>query len=1375
MTTHTDRATWFLERGRRARRRLRRLYERDDRVHLRLTVDLDGGDELAATRIERALERVPGVAWARVNTRLGCVVVQRDASVADDAELDAALHAAQRAPRRRREPVTHRHPERHPGDIGPVVRTAVELAAEVASIGLGGLLRRLGVKPIPLEIDLAAVIELASGLPQVRDAIEKATSIARVELALELARAAVAALLQSEVGPAVGTVRRALRLRELAARRALWQRIEPELCAEPDDLGGARARIRRPSPTPMGPIERHTETATPASLGAFVASAVAARNLAGAAGSIFAGVPKPARYGRDAFASHLGYRLARAGVLVIEPQVLRKLDRLDCVVIDSRVVDDALLAAARAAELRVELSHSEAYPHDAALGLVRALRDDDHGVCAIGLGTWPGLDAADCAVAIAAEGAAPAWHADILCPRPHLARAVVDSLAAARRASHEGVRLAQLEAGLGAALGIGGLGAATTRRIMVASSAASILAIANGVRHAHRIELEAPAGSRAPDATPWHELSVDDALSRLAATRRGLTDAQADARRRPRRKPPSAVSHFTGMVVEELATPVAPVLAAGAGLSMLTGAFADAALIGAVIGVNGVIGGAQRYRADRSLAALSARDRRLARVRRSGAVVELDGERLVPGDVIELAAGDVVSADCRVIEAHGLEADESSLTGESLPVAKRARPTSATAVAERSSMVYDGTAIAAGRGVAVVVAVGDDTEARRAYAANAEAPRAVTGVEARLESLTAYAGPLAGASGLVVAASSLLRGRPIGEAIGASVSLAVAAVPEGLPLVATMAQLAAADRLSRRGALVREPRAVEALGRVDVLCADKTGTLTEGKIRLGLVSDGHDERPLDQLEPRHRRVLSAALRASPSTNRGDAIPHLTDRALVEGARRAGVGSHDELNGWQRLHELPFEPSRGFHAGLAEHEGGNLLSVKGAPEVLLPWCTYASGNGAGADRLLTDGDRVAIASEAIALARRGYRVLAVAERDADTTAPVDNDRLHDLHFRGFVAFSDPVRLTARDAVAKLRRAGVDVLMVTGDHPSTARAIAAELGLPDRRVLTGPELDELDDAALDAELPGVGVLARVTPAHKVRIVAALQRAGRVVAMTGDGANDAPAIRMAHVGIALGANSTAAARDAADLIVTDERIETIVDAALEGRALWTSVRDAVAILVGGNVGEILFTLAGGLVTGASPLNARQLLLVNLITDTLPALAIALRPPRETSPEQLLHEGPDASLGDALTSDIAWRAAITAGAATLGWTAARLTGTRARASTVAMLSLTGSQLAQTLLLGTHSKSVVATSLGSLAAVVGVVQTPGLSRFFGCRPLGPLGLAQAGLATAAGAAAALLSLRAGSAASTPSSRGPAAAASRGLRSIHRRLRRQPG
>ncbi|PRP98270.1 Calcium-transporting ATPase 1 [Enhygromyxa salina] len=972
---------------------------------------------------------------------------------------------------------------------------------------------------------------------------------------------------------------------------------------------------------------------------------------------------------------------------------------------------------------------------DRLLESIRTLQRDGHGVALVSNGPTPALAAADLGVGLCDPDAPTPWGATVLCARGFAdAETLIEAVHAAKIASQQAVYLAMVEAMSGLVLSVSGIRERTVRRVMMAANATALLAMANSVRLARSVR---PARARAPsDPTPWHALEVDQVLERLSSSRAGLDPELARAKRRPPVVTPSAWSRFAEMAAEELANPLAPVLVAGAGLAALTGSLIDSAMIATVVGLNAGVGAVQRYRTDRAIGALDTSEVASVRVRRGGHELVIGLDELVVGDVVVLEAGDAVPADARIIEARGLELDESSLTGESLPVSKRVAPSFAAAVADRSSMVFEATSVAAGECLAVVTALGDESEVRRSEARARHAPE--TGVEARLDALTSFTAPIAALSGLVLMTSGLSLQRPPSEVISSGVSLAVAAVPEGLPLLATMAQLGAAHRLSLRGALVRNPRAVEALGRVNVLCADKTGTLTEGKIRLRFVSDGVRETELDELadDDRLRDVLRAALRASPSAELEN-LPHATDRALVEGAHAVGLHRRADDEGFERVSALPFEPGRGYHAvhgRLGEREGGpELISIKGAPERVIPRCTTIGPEAAALD----PERRAALRAAAARLAGRGLRVLAVAERPLEARSRIADRHIAELRFCGFVAFADTVRDTAKQALDALRRAGVDVVMITGDHPHTAEAIAAELGLTAAGVepggtLTGAELERLDDAALDARIEHTLVFARVTPAQKVRIVESFQRRGRVVGMTGDGANDAPAIRLADVGIALGERATPAARRAADVVVTDERIETLVDAVLEGRALWRSVRDAVALLVGGNLGEIAFTVVGGLSEGRSPLNARQLLLVNLLTDTAPALAIALRRPPRTAPEQLLREGPEASLGAALDRDIAWRATVTAGATATAWWVARATGSRERADTVALLTLVGSQLGQTLAIGGRDPIVLAAGLGSTALLFGLVETPGVSQFFGSRPLGPIGLTLAVVASAA-------------------------------------------
>jgi cation-transporting P-type ATPase I len=967
---------------------------------------------------------------------------------------------------------------------------------------------------------------------------------------------------------------------------------------------------------------------------------------------------------------------------------------------------------------------------------IRALQRDGSTVLLVAGGGSPGLRVADVALGLRLGAGPPPWGADVLAEDDDLAHAylMLQACSVARRVAWESALLATVGSATGAMAGLLGRPSAAVDRTMNAVNVASALALANGTRAGVGLAREpTPVW---PEPVPWHELDVTAALERLGTPPEGLSDEEA-ARRTPSETPaPPGPLLLIRSVAAELVNPFTPILAAGAGLAAAVGSVSDALMVGGVVLFNALIGGVERHRADRAIERLGTRAGQVVSIRRGGAETLVDAGRLVDGDLIRLRAGEAVPADCRIVEAWALEVDESSLTGESLPVPKSAAPSFSPALADRSSMLFEGTAVAAGEATALVVACGAGTEARRSLGLPGAVPPQ-SGLEARLNTLTRLSGPVALGSAGLLAGLAGARGAPLAETLQSGVALSAAAVPEGLPLLATVAQLSAARRLAARGALIRSRRSIEALGRVDVACVDKTGTLTQGHIALRAVSDGVTEMPVDthDLAPRARRVLAAGLRASPGVV-ADGLVSSEDRALTDGAGTAGVTANDGAVDWRRLAELPFEAQRAFHAVLASRNGsGRLLTVKGAPEVVLTRCsTWPDG---GRTDGLTRPKRRRLMAEADRMARRGLRVLAVAERDVPAVANLDEELVDGLTFVGFIAYSDPVRPAAAAAIADLRKAGVEVVMITGDHPSTAASIASELDLIDGKdIVTGPDVDAMSDDELVDALRGAAVFARVTPFEKVRIVRAFQQAGRVVAMTGDGANDAQAIRLADVGIAFGQQSTPAARDAADLVVVDDRVETIVDALLEGRALWASARDAAAILVGGNAGEVAFMVAGSVIGGQAPLNARQLLLVNLLTDTAPAMAIAVRQPSRPAPEQLAREGPEASMGP-LGRDIVVRATCTSAAATGGWLVARATGTRAHASTVGMTALVGGQLGQTILVGGKDPVVLAAGLGSAAILAGIVQTPGLSHLFGCRPLGPLGWSITTTASAAATAGA--------------------------------------
>ncbi|MFC3983892.1 cation-translocating P-type ATPase [Streptosporangium jomthongense] len=974
---------------------------------------------------------------------------------------------------------------------------------------------------------------------------------------------------------------------------------------------------------------------------------------------------------------------------------------------------------------------------------IRALQAEGHGVAVVSRRSTSAMAQADLSVGVLGGPDGVPWEADVLGDL-ETAHLLLSCLAPARRAGERCVRLSLATAAAGAALAGTGPRTASVSRARLVSDGTALAAIVVGEWTARELGNAAPA-ERA-DPTPWHALPVDTVLSRLGSSLDGLPKSEA-VRRRPPPPPgePDGTDSLLRASLEELANPLTPVLAAGAGLSAMVGSVLDGVLIGGVMIVDALIGGGQRTSANRAVHRLTESVADHVRLRRpfSKDVKDLKepkkgkkakkpergsahttevatADTLVPGDVIELRAGDAVPADCRILSSIGLEIDEAGLTGESLLVPKAPAPVDASAVADRSSMVYQGTTVAAGHGLAVVVASGEETEAARTARLSAD-ERPQSGVHLRLRTLSRRILPVAIGSGVVVLVADLLRGRSMPQALALAVSLAVASVPEGLPFIASAAELAAARRLSSRETLVPNPSTIEALGRVNVLCFDKTGTLTEGRISLRVVSDGRSEHSTERLDEELRRIVAAGLRASPRYEDGKPIAHPTDRAVVEGARRLDVTPQEGLGVWSRVEELPFEPGRGYHAVLGLGPSGHVLSVKGAPEIVLTGCAHLLRDGRTVR--MTAAARKGLEEEVDRLALQGYRVLAVAERPASDRRDLDDSRVDELTFLGFLCLADPVRPTAAESVGRLTRAGVRIVMITGDHPSTAAEIAAELYLLDGgRVMTGPELDEMDDATLVERLPGVAVFARTTPAHKVRIVSCLRRAGKVVAVTGDGANDAPAIRAADVGIALGSRATPAARTAADVVVTDDRIETIVDAFIEGRAMWSSVRDALSILLGGNVGEIVFAVGSNLLTGGSVLNARQLLLVNLLTDMLPAMAVAVRPPAATSPERLLAEGPEASLGASLTRDIYLRATTTAGAASMAWLIGRVTGTRGRANTIALVALISTQLFQTLASGGRDRVVLLAVIASMGVLAASVSVPVICLFFGCRPLGPVG-----------------------------------------------------
>nr|WP_255360311.1 cation-translocating P-type ATPase [Nocardia sp. BMG51109] len=792
-----------------------------------------------------------------------------------------------------------------------------------------------------------------------------------------------------------------------------------------------------------------------------------------------------------------------------------------------------------------------------------------------------------------------------------------------------------------------------------------------------------------------------------------------------------------------------PLLAVGAVASALLGSPTDAVLVGSVLGLNAAVSALQSRRARISLHRMLLGERLQARRITEDGEIRTPADDLLPGDIIALGGGEVVPADARLLEVDGLELDESGLTGESVPVEKRTAATPGAPLDDRSCMAYEGGVVVSGTARAVVVAVADGTETGRALAAAGPPPSG--GVQAHLRTLTERVLPFTLGGGTAVTATSFLRGLPLRPALADGLAVAVAAVPEGLPLVATVAQLAATRRLSRRGVLVRTGRTIEALGRVDTVCFDKTGTLTEGRLSVVTLADLDERWDAGEFaeSAQSRRLLRAAARACPSPN-GHPPVHATDRAVVEaadtslGARAAKV--------WDPIEEVPFESFRGYAATVGHTAHHIRLAAKGAPEVLLPRCDQVlRADGEGGHRVSAfTADARADADAAIQrLAERGLRVLVVARRDfADAPDHVDGEVEH-LTLLGFAGIADHPRPQTPMLVRELAGNEIGIRMITGDHPVTARAVAEQLGIPAGTVATGADLDALDEDGSADLIERATVFARVSPEHKVRIVSALQRRRHAVAMVGDGSNDAAAIRTADVGIGLAARGSVAAREAADLILTRSANgadpAVLLHALAEGRDMWQRVRDAIGVLVGGNAGEVTFTVLGTLLSGQAPIGTRQFLVVNLLTDLGPAMAVALsRTGATTTDSGAPALSAPADLGGAFLRAVAVRGASTAAGAAGAWLLGRATGRPRRAETMALAALIGTQLGQTLMVGARSPLVWATVGGSGALLAAIIMTPGVNSFFGCVPLGPVAWAIVFGSAALGTGGAVLAGRAG-------------------------------
>ncbi len=636
--------------------------------------------------------------------------------------------------------------------------------------------------------------------------------------------------------------------------------------------------------------------------------------------------------------------------------------------------------------------------------------------------------------------------------------------------------------------------------------------------------------------------------------------------------------------------------------------FFEPLLILLIVVLNAFMGMLQESKAEKALEALKGMSAPHARVIREGREKIIDASLLVPGDVIRLEAGDFVPADARLLKSVSLKSEESALTGESVPSEKDADAlvTENAPLGDRNNMVFSGCSITYGTALGIVTATGMDTEMGKIANLLNDEEESQTPLQKKLAQLGKYLGVLALAACGIIFVVGLANGIPVMEIFMTAVSLAVSAIPEGLPAIVTIVLSIGVQRMVKKNALIRRLPAVETLGSASVICSDKTGTLTQNRMTLVKVYCDGEEEPKDVGAADHDKAMRllkfGALCCDGSVEfvNGEEqhIGDPTETAIVLAAHKKGMDKKELEKSCPRLAELPFDSDRKLMTTVHRMDGKTIVIVKGAFDMMAPRCT--AGNLEKARQITEE------------MSRDALRVLAVAYKEVEALPEnlVSQELENDLTFLGLVGMIDPPRPEAKAAVATCRKAGIKPVMITGDHVVTASAIAKELGILKEgdKAITGAELDQMTDSQLDDQVEQISVYARVSPENKIRIVKAWQRKNQVVSMTGDGVNDAPALKAADIGCAMGITGTDVAKGAADMTLTDDNFATIVDAVREGRGIYANIKKVVGFLLGTNIGEVITVFAAMLLWHRTPLVSMQLLWINLVTDSLPAIALGM-----------------------------------------------------------------------------------------------------------------------------------------------------------------------